>query len=143
MTVIPSFVSSPFEINNLIGLPKARSGRLSRDSFDMEDYGMAHGTMTSGFVLMLLQYGWPATLFLMLAYINMISTIPDKRTRNILLFFMFWDTFMYSGTVLNTTFHSMLFVITVAVAQYKSQYVSDSQEAENTEQVPVALHVAR
>jgi len=75
----------------------------------------------------------------MLAYINMISTIPDKRTRNILLFFMFWDTFMYSGTVLNTTFHSMLFVLTVAVAQYKSQNVSVRQPVANTEQVPVAL----
>jgi hypothetical protein len=143
MAVISSVASRPLETNNLIGFPKARSGRLSYDSFDMEEYGLAYGTITSGIALMLLQHGWPATLFLLLVYINMISTIPDKRTRNILLFFMFWDTFMYSGTVLNTTFHSMLFVLTVAVAQYKSQYVSDSQEAENTEQVPVALHVAR
>jgi len=143
MAVISSFASRPLETNNLIGFPKARSGRLSYDSFDMEEYGMAYGTITSGIVLMLLQYGWPATLFLILAYINMVSTIPDKRTRNILLFFMFWDTFLYSGTVLNTTFHSMLFVITVAIAQYKSQYESVSQTAENLEQVPVALHGAR
>jgi hypothetical protein len=143
MAVIPSVASRPLETNNLIGFPKARSGRLSYDSFDMEEYGMAYGTITSGIVLMLLQYGWPATLFLILAYINMISTIPDKRTRNILLFFMLWDTFLYSGTVLNTTFHSMLFVLTVAVAQYKSQYVSDSQAADNTEQIPVALLGAR
>lgn len=143
MAVISSVASRPLETNNLIGFPKARSGRLSYDSFDAEDFGMASGYITSGIVMMLLQHGWPATLFLILAYINMISTIPDKRTRNILLFFMLWDTFLYSGTVLNTTFHSMLFVITVAVAQHKSQYESVSQTAENLEQVPVALHGAR
>jgi len=143
MAVISSVASRPLETNNLIGFPKARSGRLSYDSFDAEDFGMASGYITSGIVMMLLQHGWPATLFLILAYINMISTIPDRRTRNILLFFMLWDTFLYSGTVLNTTFHSMLFVLTVAVAQYKSQYVSDSQAADNTEQIPVALLGAR
>ncbi len=143
MAVIPSVASRPFEINNLIGLPKARSGRLSSDSFDMEEYGMVSGTITTGFVLMLLQYGWPATLFLLLVYINMISTIPDKRTRNVLMFFMLWDTFLYTGTVLNTTFHSLLFVLTVAVAQYKSQYVSDGQATANTEQIPEVLFAVR
>ena len=139
IAVVSSVVSRPFETNNLIGFPKARSGRLSFDSFEMEDYGIAYGVITSGIVMMLLQNGWPATLFLILVYINMIYTIPDKRTRSVLMFFMLWDTFMYSGTVLNTTFHSMLFVLTVAVAQYKSQNVSVRQPVANTEQVPVAL----
>jgi len=116
---------------------------LSYDSFDMEEYGLAYGTITSGIALMLLQYGWPATLFLLLVYINMISTIPDKRTRNVLMFFMLWDTFLYSGTVLNTTFHSLLFVLTVAVAQYKSQYVSVSQPVTNTEKIPEVLFAVR
>lgn len=139
MAVVSSVASRPLETNNLIGLPKARSGRLNYDSFDMEDYGLAYGNITSGIVMMLLEYGWPATLFLLLAYINLVSTIPDKRTRNVLMFFMLWDTFMYSGTVLNTTFHSLLFVLTVSVAQYQSRYVSIRQPAANAAQGPGVL----
>ncbi len=139
MAVVSSVANRPLDTNNLIGLPKARSGRLNYDSFDMEDYGLAYGNITSGIVMMLLEYGWPATLFLLLAYINLVSTIPDKRTRNILMFFMLWDTFMYSGTVLNTTFHSLLFVFTVSIAQSKSWYVSTRQHGANANQVPVAL----
>jgi len=143
IAVISSVASSPFETNNLLGFSKARSGRLSYDSFDMEEYGLAYGTITSGIALMLLQYGWPATLFLLLVYINMISTIPDKRTRNVLIFFMLWDTFLYSGIVLNTTFNSLFFVLAVAVAQYKSQYVSVSQPVTNTEKIPEVLFAVR
>lgn len=129
LAVISSVTARPLEIQNLLGFPKSRSGRLRYDAFDMEDYGIAYGSITSGIVMMLLQNGWPATLFLLLVYVNMIFTIPDKRTRNVLLFFMLWDTFMYSGTVLNTTMHSMMLVLTVFVAQHKSVMVRVPQPA--------------
>lgn len=131
MTVMSNVFQRPLSTQSLLGFPRSRTGRLDLEEFNMEDYGLAYGAITSGIVMMLLQNGWPATLLLLLVYMYMIATIPDKRTRNILMFFMLWDTFMYAGTVVNSITNNLIFVLTVLIARnytakaYSLEYINE------------------
>jgi len=107
----------PFSQENLIGFARARSGRLDFSEFDSELHGLARGTMLSGIAMMLLQFGWPAALALLMLYLMLIKTVQDRRLRTTLSFFIIWDTFFYSGTVINTTAHAVILVFTILTDQ--------------------------
>lgn len=117
ISVLSKVFSDPLSRDNLIGLPRERSGRLDYSEVNPESYGIASGTMLSGIAMMVLFYGWPASLLLILSYLTLIRTIPDRRTRATIAFFVLWDTFLYSGTILTATTHTIILVFTIIISQ--------------------------
>jgi len=45
----------------------------------------------------------------------MIYTIPDKRTANIIAFYVLWDLIFYSGSMINATVQSLLLVLVIII----------------------------
>jgi len=120
LAIISNTISRPLEPESLIGFARKRAKGVTMGEFSAEDYGLMSGTMISGIGIMLLQFGWPATIILLLLFLNMIRGISDKRTRNVLIFYVIWDAIAYSGNLTNNAIHSIMLVLTILIALYKS-----------------------
>ena len=121
-TAIVSYVvSNPFYSENLIGNSHNRRGKADTESFWAEDYGMEEKTGISSIGKMLIAMGWPATLLIVIAFVSMTFVIKDNRVRNIILFILLWDLLFYSGSFINSTFQSILYVLVIHIIAGKSQ----------------------
>lgn len=112
--IIDQVITQPLEKESLIGFARSRSGRLS-DEFTAEDYGLLSGTGVSAIGMMLLQNGWVASLLLIIVFLQMIYTIPDRRVANIMAVYILWDTIFYSGSMINAPVQSVLLVLVIRI----------------------------
>ena len=64
---------------------------------------------------MIVQMGWPATLLLIILFINIIYTIPDRKTANIIAFYVLWDLVFYSGSMINSPVQSILLIFIIQI----------------------------
>lgn len=119
MAVVDYVIRHPFTTESLLGYARTRAGRAEYEESDPTELGLMPGTMISGLGLTILRSGWPGTLCLIFMYINMIAIVQDKRARFVLIFYMLWDTIMYSGSIVKNPIHSNIFVLTVIIAQYE------------------------
>ena len=92
--IIKTTLQNPFSRESILGYGRSRTGYLSEE-FNPLDYGLLKTTSMSAIGFMILQMGWPATLLLILLFINMIYTIPDKKIANIIAFYVLWDVIFY------------------------------------------------
>ncbi len=113
--VVKTTFQNPFSHNSLLGYGYSRRGDINTDIFNPIDYGLMPGTMISSIGAMIVQMGWPATLLLILLFINMIYTIPDKKIANIITIYILWDTIFYSGSMINAPVQSILLVLVIMV----------------------------
>lgn len=110
-TIIRNIIDEPFSLSSILGFERDRSGALA--DFGSEDYGIMYGTMISGLGIMLLKYGWIATILLIYMYILMIKEIKDKKVQRVLTFVILWDLVLYSGSFINGSFEPILLVIII------------------------------
>ena len=75
-------------------------------------------TSMSAIGFMILQMGWPATLLLILLFINMIYTISDKKIANIIAFYVLWDAIFYDGAMIGAPVQSILLVLVIMIIRY-------------------------
>ena len=119
--IVKTTLQNPFSRESILGYGRSRTGYLSEE-FNPLDYGLLKTTSMSAIGFMILQMGWPATLLLILLFINMIYTISDKKIANIIAFYVLWDVMLYSGSMINGTFQSILLVLTIMIIRYLKSY---------------------
>lgn len=117
ISVLSRVYADPLSRDNLIGFPSDRSGRIDYSEVDPESLGIARGTLFSGVAMMLLFFGWPASVVFVFSYLLLIGKIPDRRTRTTIAFYVLWDVFLYSGTVLTATTHTIFLIFTIIISQ--------------------------
>jgi hypothetical protein len=115
--IIKTTFQNPFSRESLLGYGRSRTGYLSEE-FNPLDYGLLKTTSMSAIGFMILQMGWPATLLLILLFINMIYTIPDKKIANIIAFYVLWDVIFYDGSMISAPFQSILLVLVIMIIRY-------------------------
>ena len=120
--IVKTTFQNPFSRESLLGFGRSRRGEINTDIFNPTDYGLMPGTMISSLGKMIVQMGWPATLLLILLFINMIYTIPDKRIANIITIYILWDTIFYSGSMINAPVQSILLVLVIMVIRQIYSY---------------------
>ena len=113
--ILKNTVMDPLDIESFFGFGRSRGGYINIDTFDPQDYGLLPDTMISSIGIMIVQMGWSSTLILILLFLNMIYTIPDKRTANIIAFYVLWDLIFYSGSMINATVQSLLLVLVIII----------------------------
>lgn len=119
--IIKTTFQNPFSRESLLGYGRSRTGYLSEE-FNPVDYGLIPGTMISKIGVMIIQMGWLATLLIILIFINMIYTIPDKKIANIIAFYVLWDTIFYSGSMIDVPVQSILLVLVIMIIRYLKPY---------------------
>lgn len=119
--IIKTTLQNPFSRESILGYGRSRTGYLSEE-FNPLDYGLLKTTSMSAIGFMILQMGWPATLLLILLFINMIYTIPDKKIANIIAFYVLWDVIFYDGSMISAPFQSILLVLTIMIIRYLKSY---------------------
>ncbi len=120
--IVKTTFQNPFSSNSLLGYGYSRRGNINTDIFNPVDYGLMPGTMISSIGVMIVQMGWPATLLLILLFINMIYTIPDKKIANIITIYILWDTIFYSGSMINAPVQSILLLLVIMVIRQIYSY---------------------
>lgn len=115
--VLTNILTRPFGEQSLLGFSKTRSGRADYAEFNPLDYGFQAQTGISGLGVGMIRMGYPAFLFLILVYTNMITTIKTKSVRNALLVFFLWDVIFYSGVLLFSYIQTVMLVITIIIAE--------------------------
>jgi len=120
--IVKTTFQNPFSRDSLLGFGRSRGGKINTDLFNPVDYGLMPGTMISSIGVMIVQMGWPATLLLILLFINMIYTIPDKKIANIITIYILWDTIFYSGSMINAPVQSILLVLVIMVIRQIYSY---------------------
>ena len=119
--IVKTTLQNPFSRESILGYGRSRTGYLSEE-FNPVDYGLIPGTMISKIGVMIIQMGWLATLLIILIFINMIYTIPDKKIANIIAFYVLWDVIFYDGSMINVTFQSILLVLVIMIIRYLKPY---------------------
>lgn len=119
--IVSYVATNPFYSESLIGNPVDRTGEVDADRFWAEDYGMQEKTGISSIGRMLITMGWPATLLIVIAFVSMTFVIKDSRVRNIMLFILLWDLIFYSGSFINSTYQSILYVLVIHIIAGKCQ----------------------
>jgi hypothetical protein len=120
--IVKTTFQNPFSRDSLLGFGRSRGRIINTDLFNPVDYGLMPGTMISSIGVMIVQMGWPATLLLILLFINMIYTIPDKKIANIIIIYVLWDTIFYSGSMINAPVQSILLVLVIMVIRQIYSY---------------------
>jgi len=115
--IIKTTLQNPFSRESLLGYGRSRGGYISEE-FNPVDYGLMPGTMISAIGFMILKMGWLATLLLILLFISMIYTIPDKKIANIIAFYVLWDFIFYSGSMIDAPVQSILLVLVIMIIRY-------------------------
>ena len=115
MAILNNTFHNPLAKESLLGFGRSRSGKINTDIFDPQDYGIMPGTMISSIGIMIVQMGWPATLLLIILFINIIYTIPDRKTANIIAFYVLWDLIFYSGSMINSPVQSILLIFIIQI----------------------------
>ena len=113
--IIKTTFQNPFSRDSLLGFGRTRGGKINTDLFNPIDYGLMPGTMISGIGVMIIQMGWPATLLLILLFINMIYTIPDKKIANIIAFYIILDVILYGGNSIRNPVHNILLILVIMI----------------------------
>ena len=116
--IVKETIAEPFTQEALIGFARSRSGSFSED-FRPEDYGFMPGTMVSKIGSMIIQMGWLATLAIVFIFLMLIYSIPDKRIANIITFYVLWDMILYSGSMINSPFQSVLLIYCIWIIKYQ------------------------
>ena len=119
--IVKTTLQNPFSCESILGYGRSRTGYLSEE-FNPVDYGLMPGTIISSIGVMIIQMGWLATLLLILLFINMIYTIPDKKIANIIAFYVLWDVIFYSGSIINVPFNSILLVLVIMIIRFLKPY---------------------
>lgn len=133
--IIDQVITQPLEKESLIGFARSRSGRLSEE-FRAEEYGLMSGTMVSAIGMMFLQNGWVATLLIIIVFLQMIYTIPDRRVANIIAIYILWDTIFYSGSMINAPVQSVLLVLAIRIITGYKNTVYGCEKATQPENLP-------
>lgn len=133
--IIDQLISRPLEKESLIGFGRSRRGWLS-DEFMAEEYGLMSGTMISAIGFMLIQNGWVATLLIIIVFLQMIYTIPDRRVANIIAIYILWDTIFYSGITINVPVQSVLLVLVIRIITGYKNTVYGCEKATQPENLP-------
>ena len=121
-TAIVSYtIANPLLPQSLLGNSLMRSGRIDKGEIWVEDYGMQEYTGISAIGAMIIGMGWPATFLMSLIFIFMTFIIKDKKVRNIIIFLLLWDLIFYSGSFINITFQSILFVFVIHIVARQTQ----------------------
>jgi len=113
--ILKSTFQNPLSRESLLGFGRSRGGKINTEIFNPTDYGLLPGTLISGIGVLIVQMGWPATLLLILLYINMIYTIPDKKIANIIAFYVILDFILYGGNLVSNPIHTILLVLVIMV----------------------------
>ena len=101
-----------------------------------EEYGLMSGTMISAIGFMLIQNGWVATLLIIIVFLQMIYTIPDRRVANIIAIYILWDTIFYSGITINVPVQSVLLVLVIRIITGYKNTVYGCEKATQPENLP-------
>jgi len=115
--IVKTTLQNPFSRESILGYGRSRTGYLSEE-FNPVDYGLLMTTSMSAIGFMILQMGWPATLLLILLFINMIYTISDKKIANIIAFYVLWDAIFYDGSMIGAPVQSILLVLVIMIIRY-------------------------
>ena len=118
VAIVKETVADPFTKESLIGFARSRSGSFSED-FRPEDYGFMPGTMVSKIGGMIIQMGWLATLLIIFIFLLLIYSIPDRRIAHIIAFYVLWDTMLYSGSMINSPYQSVLLIYCIWIIKYQ------------------------
>ena len=127
--IVKTTFQNPFSRESLLGFGRSRRGEINTDIFNPTDYGLMPGTMISSLGIMIVQMGWPATLLLILLFINMIYTIPDKKIANIIAFYGILDVVLYGGDLICNPIHNILLILVIMII--RSLISNNSQKAYN------------
>lgn len=119
--ILTYVASNPLYSESLIGNSLDRTGEVDVERFWAEDYGMQEKTGISSIGRMLISMGWPATLLIVASFIAMTFIIQDIRVRNIMLFILLWDLLFYSGSFINSTYQSILYVLVIHIIAGKGK----------------------
>lgn len=117
VAIVKATAVSPFSRDALMGYARGRSGGIGSD-FRSEDYGLRPGTMISRLGIMIIQMGWPASLLIIIIFIMLIYSIPDRRIANVISFYVLWDTLLYSGSMIESPTQSVLLVYCIWLIRY-------------------------
>ena len=90
--------------------------------------------MISSLGIMLLQFGWPATLMIIILFMQMIFTIPDPKVSRIIALYVLFDVVYYSGSMINQPVQSLLLVICIWIIKG----YTEGQERISTQQGSLA-----
>lgn len=117
VAIVSETIADPFSKEASLGFARSRSGKFS-EVFRPEDYGLLHGTMVSQIGIMIIQMGWPATLLIILVFLLLIYSIPDKRIAHIIAFYVLWDSILYSGSMINAPVQSVLLIYCIWIIRF-------------------------
>lgn len=125
----------PFSEELLIGIGKIRGSDSDRyrEDFVPEDYGFASQTMFSGIGVVIIQFGWIIALLVLLLFLNIIYSIPDRKVANVFALFFLWEYIIYNG---GTVFRPVSFVVLVLSVRTVSYFLKQSKESN---EIPILM----
>jgi len=117
--IIKNILIDPLQKGYIIGLKPSVTGRVDSEEFKPEDYGLKSGTMISGLGRTLYGSGYGISFFLIMMFLNMISQINNKKVKKVLYFYFLWELIFYTGNMMLTKGHTVLWVIIIVILQIR------------------------
>lgn len=98
LVIIQHYIGNVRNQDTLFGIGRDRNGRVIWGNVDVDEIGLKRdGTMISFIGRSLLIDGLLGTVFYLVCYISMISTISNRRIRRVFMTVVVWDALLYSG----------------------------------------------